>query len=157
MQQNSSANREHHEKAAKDSSAPRIKEVWFAGCHSDMCVSLSGLIALPCLTRFVHSGGGNKKNTELNSDTMPVLWMRNEAYHAGLRLDDPRFKWDWEKLRASKPTNSLSLSWRCLEIFPWKRLSYMRRRHHVWYGLFSCNVIRFDNILSGVPIGPNTV
>ncbi|CAE6530347.1 unnamed protein product [Rhizoctonia solani] len=44
-----------------------VKEVWFAGTHSDI-------------------GGGNKENPNLSSGTEPLRWMMSEAEQAGLVL-----------------------------------------------------------------------
>ncbi|KAF8347215.1 hypothetical protein F5887DRAFT_882049 [Amanita rubescens] len=82
-----------------------VKEVWFSGCHSDMY---------------------------LNNASVPVLWMGNEALIAGLKLHPTQFEWNWDKLRGSKPKESLTLGWRFLEIFPFKRLSYTEKAHYTW-------------------------
>ncbi|KAJ7440547.1 hypothetical protein B0H11DRAFT_2352530, partial [Mycena galericulata] len=76
------------------SRGPRVKEVWFAGCHSDI-------------------GGGLRVNDQLNNAAVPVLWMGNEAQHAGL------------KLKASRV-------WRVLELLPVKRLSYADSTSVIW-------------------------
>lgn len=93
----------------------RTKEVWFAGCHSDI-------------------GGGKQQNAELNSEPMPLIWMWDEAHDAGLRFER-QSKWEWEKIpekiRNNKPTNSLTLGWRLMEILPFRRLSYMKAKEHV--------------------------
>jgi hypothetical protein len=64
---------------------PPVKEVWFAGSHSDMYVG----DALP-LAPFPHihqcSGGGNRANPTLNRRAPSLLWMRYEATLAGLAL-----------------------------------------------------------------------
>ncbi|KDQ54511.1 hypothetical protein JAAARDRAFT_135184, partial [Jaapia argillacea MUCL 33604] len=86
-------------------SRPRIKEVWFAGCHSDM-------------------------NTELNNATIPLLWMGVEAELAGLKLTPPKVK-RW--VRERKTTESLSLGWWPFEILPFKRLSYKNAKGATWY------------------------
>jgi hypothetical protein len=96
----------------------------------------------------MHSGGSNKKNTEFNNATTPVLWMRDEAIVAGLRLGISRVELNWMDLQTSKPTNSLSLGWWLLVILPFKRLSYKKSsKHHVWYGLLQCKIISFDRML----------
>jgi len=91
----------------------RVKEVWFAGCHSDI-------------------GGGNVKNDKLNNATIPVLWIANQARFAGLRLLPSRVGWDWEALSMTKPTESLNLFWRFVEILPIKRLTYMKAQDTTW-------------------------
>lgn len=99
--------------AGATSITPRVKEVWFAGCHSDI-------------------GGGSTSNTELNNAAVPVLWMGNEAMVAGLKLGQSRVVWEWEKLRETRPTESLSLVWRLFEIVLFKRLSYVDDKHITW-------------------------
>ncbi|KAF8885150.1 hypothetical protein BD779DRAFT_1442656 [Infundibulicybe gibba] len=84
---------------------PKVKEVWFAGSHSDI-------------------GGGVKDNTELNNAAIPALWMGREAMMAGLDLLPSKTVWDWDTLKRDRPTESLSLVWRILEIVPVKHLSY---------------------------------
>jgi len=81
----------------------------------------------------IHSGGGGQSNAELNNASVPVLWMGNEALIAGLKLHPSQFEWNWDKLRDSKPKESLTLAWRFLEILPFKRLSYTKKGHYTWY------------------------
>ncbi|KAF8870036.1 hypothetical protein BD779DRAFT_1632606 [Infundibulicybe gibba] len=83
----------------KPKSRPRVKEVWFAGSHSDI-------------------------NTELNNAAIPAMWMGNEAAAAGLSLSRSRAVWDVKELRKDRPKNSLSIGWRVLEVYPFKQLSY---------------------------------
>jgi hypothetical protein len=52
---------------------------------------------------------------------------------AGLKLDQSRVVWDWEKLRETRPTESLGLVWRLFEMLPFKRLSYVDNKHVTWY------------------------
>ncbi|KAJ7117544.1 hypothetical protein C8R44DRAFT_626670 [Mycena epipterygia] len=100
---------------------PRVKEVWFAGTHSDV-------------------GGGNKVNDQLTNGDVPLLWMGHEALRAGLRLDDAEgdSDWKWEQLERSEPTESLTGLWRLFELLPIKRLSYknpsVTRRPHLGKG-----------------------
>ncbi|ETW76212.1 hypothetical protein HETIRDRAFT_329764 [Heterobasidion irregulare TC 32-1] len=83
-----------------------LKEVWFAGCHSDI-------------------GGGAEENKDLNQAAIPLLWMENEARAAGLGLKRRNeIAWDWKKLRESKPTESLKWLWWVMEYLPIKRLTY---------------------------------
>ncbi|KAJ7117550.1 hypothetical protein C8R44DRAFT_790986 [Mycena epipterygia] len=103
-------------------SEPRVKEVWFAGTHSDV-------------------GGGNEKNETLTNGAVPVLWMGHEALRAGLRLKKSVHgdsDWKWEQLERSEPTESLTGLWRFFELLPIKRLSYkdpsMTRRPHLGKG-----------------------
>ncbi|KAF8879243.1 hypothetical protein BD779DRAFT_1612913 [Infundibulicybe gibba] len=87
---------------------PRVKEVWFAGSHSDI-------------------------NTELNNTTILALWMGNETTMARLELRPSRAVQDWEKLKEDRPTESLSFIWWILELFPLKYLSYKNTSGTRWY------------------------
>ncbi|KZP19875.1 hypothetical protein FIBSPDRAFT_703711, partial [Athelia psychrophila] len=78
-----------------------IKEVWFAGTHSD--------------------------NTDLQLGDIPLLWMRNEAIMAGLRLKATDIKWKLTDLERDL-TPSLGAIWKILEQLPVRRLSY--KGHH---------------------------
>ncbi|KAJ7749715.1 hypothetical protein B0H16DRAFT_1319067 [Mycena metata] len=84
-----------------------VKEVWFAGTHSDI-------------------GGGLKNNLNLNLSSVPLLWMENEATSAGLKLQ-PRPTgggWNWDDLRDDTGHDSMSLLWSMVEQLPIARLSY---------------------------------
>ena len=81
-----------------------------------------------CWAMLAHSGGGSEKNTELNNAAIPVLWMGNEALFAGLKLRDSRVVWDWAKLAATRPKESLTHVWHFFELLPFKRLSYDKQR-----------------------------
>ncbi|KAJ7458633.1 hypothetical protein B0H11DRAFT_1737709, partial [Mycena galericulata] len=85
-----------------------VKEVWFAGTHSDI-------------------GGGVKPNLELNLSSVPLLWMENEATAAGLRLR-PRGEtggaWNLEDLQKHDVHESLTTGWKALECLPLTRLSF---------------------------------
>ncbi|KAJ6475891.1 hypothetical protein DFH09DRAFT_886907, partial [Mycena vulgaris] len=85
-----------------------VKEVWFAGTHSDI-------------------GGGIKENINLNLSSVPLLWMENEAASAGLRLD-PRptsgDAWNMDNLQKDDVHKSLAGVWWALEYCPLTRLSY---------------------------------
>ncbi|KZP16568.1 hypothetical protein FIBSPDRAFT_831804 [Athelia psychrophila] len=85
-----------------------IKEVWFAGAHSDV-------------------GGGNRVNTDLQLGDIPLLWMRNEAIIAGLHLGAADINWKLTDLERD-PTPSLGAISNILEQFPIRRLSY--KGHH---------------------------
>ncbi|KAJ7785330.1 hypothetical protein DFH07DRAFT_907963, partial [Mycena maculata] len=84
-----------------------VKEVWFAGTHSDI-------------------GGGVKKNLDLNLSSVPLLWMENEATAAGLRLKprDGGGVWKVEDLRKDDVHESLTDSWKPLEYLPLTHLSF---------------------------------
>jgi hypothetical protein len=71
----------------------------------------------------------------MNNAAVPVLWMGNEAFLAGLRLEESKFnqfEWEWDKLEYTKPTESLKSVWRLFEVLPFKRLSYINNGHTTW-------------------------
>ncbi|KAJ7140659.1 hypothetical protein C8R44DRAFT_726392 [Mycena epipterygia] len=83
-----------------------IKEVWFAGTHSDI-------------------GGGNRQNITLDLAGVPLLWMENEATIAGLHLMPRAEMWKWESLKQDKPIESLTRPfWWLLETIPLTRSTY---------------------------------
>ncbi|KAJ7321103.1 hypothetical protein DFH08DRAFT_640331, partial [Mycena albidolilacea] len=80
-----------------------VKEVWFAGSHSDMY-----------------------QNVSLNLSSVPLLWMESEAEVAGLRLE-PRASggvWNLEDLRRHDGHESLRGAWKPMEYLPLNRLSF---------------------------------
>jgi len=97
----------------------RIKEVWFAGSHSDVYVSPASEITL-LITCF--SGGACwKKKSHLNDfRNIPLLWMREEARKAGLLLN-PRevaLRHEDGSFLGSEVTDSLNLAWWLFEMLP---------------------------------------
>ncbi|KAG8719113.1 hypothetical protein FRC09_011604 [Ceratobasidium sp. 395] len=79
-----------------------IKEVWFAGTHSDI-------------------GGGNTRNIELNRSTEPLVWMMNEAEEAGLAVDSKNLG---DGVKRAQVIPSLTGVWWALEVMPLARLAY---------------------------------
>ncbi|THU82442.1 hypothetical protein K435DRAFT_734741 [Dendrothele bispora CBS 962.96] len=77
-----------------------VKEVWFAGSHSDI-------------------GGGNTLNTDLNKFGPALRWMTYEAISCGLKMK--AYRGEWEPL---EPKESLTPFWWFLEILPVTRLLY---------------------------------
>ncbi|KZP18216.1 hypothetical protein FIBSPDRAFT_829474 [Athelia psychrophila] len=69
------------------------KEVWFSGSHSDVCLTL---------------------------ESVPLLWMENEALMAGLHFSQASINWKVHDLQESKPTESLGGVWRLLEYLPFR-------------------------------------
>ncbi|KAJ7140600.1 hypothetical protein C8R44DRAFT_846729 [Mycena epipterygia] len=83
-----------------------MKEVWFAGTHSDI-------------------GGGNTENITLDLAGVPLLWMENEARSAGIHLLPRTGVWNWELLKKDKPKESLKGPfWWFLERIPLSRSKY---------------------------------
>ncbi|KAG2365516.1 hypothetical protein BDR07DRAFT_1449792 [Suillus spraguei] len=82
-----------------------VKEVWFAGSHSD-------------------------SDSALTFRDMPLLWMREEASEAGLRLNPPKVAFTSEDLTEPKITNSLTFPWWTLEILPVRHLRYNNSNEH---------------------------
>ncbi|EIW85619.1 hypothetical protein CONPUDRAFT_47217, partial [Coniophora puteana RWD-64-598 SS2] len=86
---------------------PHVKEVWFAGCHSDV-------------------GGGNKINHDFQMTNPSLLWMKMQAESAGLEIKSTSIP-NHRPLGQihEQPTESLTgLWWRLCELLPVKRLSY---------------------------------
>ncbi|KAG2137498.1 hypothetical protein DEU56DRAFT_736745 [Suillus clintonianus] len=75
-----------------------IKEVWFAGSHSD--------------------------GHPLDFRDTPLLWMREEVLEAGLRLDVPKVAFRHSDFTEPKLTNSLTFPWWLLEVCPIRHLRY---------------------------------
>ncbi|KAG9090841.1 hypothetical protein FRC06_000860 [Ceratobasidium sp. 370] len=78
-----------------------VKEVWFAGTHSDI-------------------GGGNVSNVELDRGAESLVWMMNEAEQAGLKFDPTNLGQDVKRARV---VESLTTPWRVLEYLPLTRLA----------------------------------
>ncbi|KAG2078485.1 hypothetical protein BDR04DRAFT_1112672 [Suillus decipiens] len=55
---------------------------------------------------------------------MPLLWMREEAVEAGLKLHPPRVAFRYEDLKTPKINDSLTFGWWLLELLPVTRLRY---------------------------------
>ncbi|EIN03683.1 WD40 repeat-like protein [Punctularia strigosozonata HHB-11173 SS5] len=86
--------------AGPKESKGNVKEVWFAGSHSDI-------------------GGGNLPNLESDRFGPALRWMTYEADLWGLRMKADRGKW-----HASELTKSMNWFWWFLASLPIKRLSY---------------------------------
>ncbi|KZP08136.1 hypothetical protein FIBSPDRAFT_840570, partial [Athelia psychrophila] len=89
-------------------SVRRLKEVWFAGSHSDV-------------------GGGGLPNDGLNLASTPLLWMFNEAAIAGLLLTQSTVEWKVRDLETTMPHRSLCNFWWALEFLPIHRQSRSNR------------------------------
>ncbi|KAJ8494661.1 hypothetical protein ONZ45_g13155 [Pleurotus djamor] len=85
-----------------------VKEVWFAGTHSDV-------------------GGGNIENHSLANFGPSLRWMMQEAEKRGLRFE-PTTK-PWEPLPLTK---SLKWFWLPLEVLPIRSLSYKNEDGLTW-------------------------
>ncbi|KAJ8521780.1 hypothetical protein ONZ45_g1557 [Pleurotus djamor] len=78
-----------------------VKEVWFAGSHSDI-------------------GGGSTRNADLKNFGPALRWMTYEAMKYGLRIRPYEGKWE-----TPQPTESLvGVFWLFLELLPFPRLTY---------------------------------
>ncbi|KAG2117068.1 uncharacterized protein F5147DRAFT_567534 [Suillus discolor] len=93
--------------AVKDVKEDNVKEVWFAGSHSDMYTGKA-----------------------LNFQDMPLLWMREEAFDAGLLLNPPKIAFRFEDLKEPKINDSLTLRWWLLELLPVRHLCYNNSNQH---------------------------
>ncbi|KAJ8473042.1 hypothetical protein ONZ45_g16445 [Pleurotus djamor] len=85
-----------------------VKEVWFAGTHSDI-------------------GGGNIPNEDLENFVAALRWMTYEATNRGLRIDAFHGTWTLPQF-----SNSLTAGWRFLEFLPFRCLSYKDERSTKW-------------------------
>ncbi|KAE9385835.1 WD40 repeat-like protein [Gymnopus androsaceus JB14] len=79
----------------------QIKEVWFAGSHSDV-------------------GGGSTENRELNKFRPAMRWISLQARLAGIKLKSDVPEPSTEVI----VTPSMSLVWGAFEYLPFRRLSY---------------------------------
>ncbi|KDQ28545.1 hypothetical protein PLEOSDRAFT_1082607 [Pleurotus ostreatus PC15] len=77
-----------------------VKEVWFAGSHSDI-------------------GGGNVINRKLKTFGPALRWMTYEAMSHGLQMHPYSGKWV-----APNPTRSLKAAWPVVELLPLRHPSY---------------------------------
>ncbi|KAG1744465.1 hypothetical protein EDB19DRAFT_1894581 [Suillus lakei] len=82
-----------------------VKEVWFAGSHSD-----------------VYTGNA------LNFQDIPLLWMREEALEAWLVFNSPKVDFGYDL--NPKITHSLTIPWWLLEVLPIRRLRYNNSNRH---------------------------
>ena len=90
-----------------DLSMPPVKEVWFAGNHSDMSVrNTSFAHALSLIYLLASSGGRNTAQSDVNIFRMPLWWMKHEAMMAGLsfKTEGLQWSWDWGKLPVNVST-----------------------------------------------------
>lgn len=123
--------------------APRIKEVWFSGCHSDMFVFLLHYHnIISHLTRPCGRGGCRPISRNANSpphiSDPPLHWMLSEARAAGLYIEQRRDPiMDPTALKAIKLKDSLSFVWSLLEPLPFKRLTYKTSASSTWYEVSS--------------------
>ena len=104
-----------------DPNRPHIKEVWFAGSHSDMFVPSSTFNLSP-LTR--HRGGGNVPNLSLDRFGPALRWMMDEAQLCDLRVEPFERAW-----KGAEHNPSMKGLWKVLEYLPIRRLSYHTERH----------------------------
>ncbi|KAJ8475171.1 hypothetical protein ONZ45_g15705 [Pleurotus djamor] len=89
-----------------------VKEVWFAGTHSDV-------------------SGGNIANPELTNFSPSLRWMMQEAEKRGLRFKSTTKPWEPLPL-----TESLKWFWLPLEILPIRSLSYENEDGSTWWPHF---------------------
>lgn len=103
----------------------RLKEVWFAGSHSDVCVYYK---ASDTLTHSFSRGGGSSANDGNNPENAPLLWMISEAVLAGLHLQLPTAGCNLQDLHwTTEPQRSLHTVWWALEVLPIHRQSRSSR------------------------------
>ncbi|KAJ7613528.1 hypothetical protein FB45DRAFT_759109 [Roridomyces roridus] len=79
--------------------APRCKEVWFRGCHSDV-------------------GGGKQTNFTSDNGAVPSRWMAYEAMLAGLDMLPFKRNVGTQDLTGRPPSNSMTVFYKIFEYFP---------------------------------------
>ena len=94
------------------SSVPRVKETWFTGTHSDMCVLI---LRLQLVLIVASRGGGNVLNPDLDRSSAPLLWMSYEAISAGLLMKLSNVEWKWKRL--GDVHESLTGVWKLFTLF----------------------------------------
>ncbi|KAJ7107591.1 hypothetical protein C8R44DRAFT_941306 [Mycena epipterygia] len=122
---------------------PPVKEVWFAGNHSDMCAQALPTCSIDLTVHFF-SGGKNGDLVRTNPELfrMPLLWMKDEAMIAGLRFDSESISWNFQREESPLTTEKeFPRSWRFLEyIWPFPERTYLdessTKRSVVRYCLF---------------------
>lgn len=101
--------------------SPHVKEVWFAGVHTDMLSSRPSAL-IRCVLTPEGRGGGDSEN---NLNVIPYQWMLSEAVLRGVRTE-PSAQDD--ALKRVKPMgkviDSLRGFWHVLEYLPLEQLSY---------------------------------
>ncbi|KZP29538.1 hypothetical protein FIBSPDRAFT_988833 [Athelia psychrophila] len=103
----------------------RLKEVWFAGSHSDVCVYYK---AIHALAHSFSRGGGNLPNDGHNPENAPLLWIVSEAVLAGLHLKLSTARYNLRDLHwTTDPQRSLHTFWWALELVPIHRQSRSSR------------------------------
>lgn len=117
------------DRVEEDHVKDHVKEVWFAGRHSDVYVSPAPEV-YHLTTCFRGGGKREKTGNALNFQDMPLLWMREEASDAGLLLHSPKVAFKYEDLKAPKMNGSLTLPWWLIEILPIRRLCYNNSNQH---------------------------
>lgn len=96
-----------------------VKEVWFAGSHSDMYVCWHVFYLVLFSSPFFQSGGGNVANLQLDHFGPSLRWMSYEAIKRGLKIEPHQSPWE-----SLKPESSMNWFYGLLEYFPISRLSY---------------------------------
>lgn len=99
-------------------SIKRVKEVWFAGSHSDLYDQFDYYKYISSTHTFIFRGGGNLPNDQFNLESASLLWMLNEAAIAGILLKQSTVEWDIRDLEKSKTQKSLHSMWWLLEYSP---------------------------------------
>lgn len=114
-----------------------VKEVWFAGNHSDVYdCRLSSAILI--WMRLIHtdmcqsSGGGNHENMKVKLRNPSLIWMIHEATMAGLRFQMINFVDMHDEnmrkgIRRTKSLKAWEIWWWFLEILPFLRWKTHKR------------------------------
>jgi hypothetical protein len=71
-------------------------------------------------------------NADLDLESVPLLWMQNEALMAGLHLQQSSVEWNFDDLKRSRPHESLNGVWWLLEWLPFRRREHSKPNKISW-------------------------
>lgn len=112
---------QHHSPVTKNSNETTtsdIKEVWFTGSHSDVCVSFRSS-GLGSSHRILCRGGMNRSGKSYQAGNVSLLWMRWEAAANGLILKPTDIVWVSDDIDFGI-INSMTHTWKFVKYLPIK-------------------------------------
>ena len=92
-----------------------IKEVWFAGSHSDVYVHVDPRHVIHAQVNC--RGGKHRPGKPFHAGNVSLMWMRCEAETSGLRLKPEHVLWTNDDIDFGTH-NSMSPFWKLVEILP---------------------------------------
>ena len=135
----------HRSTGSPRSAISDVKEVWFAGSHSDVYV----IPQSKARTDLMHSpSGGTERSLHgalladsedddlgpyaVHAGNVPLVWMQREAADKGLVFKSKGFTWGPEDVE-SRTRNTMSLGWKIFEILPVRhQVSFSGTGKHKW-------------------------